>query len=132
MNFSLAAILSSTTGRLLCDIDELKALFDHMTQDDISTHQMLRLAEPVKTELLRQHPQLAEIDTSNVNKDNWPFFLGEQVIAFGFNLWVDPLGTHEHKDPVEEAVEIWGAANVLVASPDYPTREAQEQERRAG
>jgi len=127
MNFSLAAILSATTRTLLCDIDELKALFDHMTQDDISTHQMLRLAEPVKAELLRQHPQLAEIDASHVDKDNWPFFLGEQVIAFGFNLWVDPPGTHEHKDPVEEAAEIWGEDKVLVMATDYPIPAVSEQ-----
>lgn len=127
MNFSLAAILSATTGVLLCGFGELQALFDHMTQDSIFTHQLLRLAEPVKIELLKQHPQLAEIDASHVDKDNWPFFLGEQVIAFGFNLWVDPLGTYEHKDPIEEAVEIWGEDKVLVMPTDYPIPEVSEQ-----
>lgn len=61
-DFSLGAILSVTTGVLLCDFAEVHELLDHMTGDTLFTHQLPRASRECEDHLRAQFPQLADIE----------------------------------------------------------------------
>jgi hypothetical protein len=60
--FSLGAILSVTTGILLCDFGEVHELLDHMTGDALFTYQLPRAARECEGPLRDQFPQLEGIE----------------------------------------------------------------------
>ena len=61
MKFNLGAVLSITTERLLCSIDDLYSILHHMTGDSLFTHQLPRAGKTCKKPLLAQFPQLAGV-----------------------------------------------------------------------
>lgn len=87
-----------------------------MTGDDVYTHQLGRVAKECAPEILRQHPQLANVDASDVTTDNWRGKLREWVKEFGANLPLAPLpmGAHLEIDPMKEAEAMVGEERIIV------------------
>lgn len=104
--FHLGDVLSVTTG-VLCSPERMGgvyAILNFMTNDDLYTHQLPRAADECKPYLLKQFPQLAAVDASNVNEKNVWSWLGEQIARFGerFDVSPIPLNDHDVIDPFTE------------------------------
>lgn len=114
--FHLGAVLSVTTGRLLCQVDGLYEILNWMTGDNLFTHQLPRAADECKPWILRRHPQLVGVDASGVTKENWQQFLGEQVKQHGeyFDIEPIPRDDHIHIDPIKEACDLFGEGKVII------------------
>lgn len=86
--FHLGDVLSITSGRLVSPrhMDGVYDVLDHMSGDNLMTHQLPRVCDEVKPEILRQHPELADVDASEVTKDNWEAWLEKQVATYGEDI----------------------------------------------
>lgn len=115
-------ILSVTTGRLVSSrhMEGIYDILDFMTGENLFTHQLPRASRECKPHLLKQHPQLAEVDASGVNQDNWEEWLTKQVNKYGEQLPVTPLpeGMYEVKDPIQEVQEMMPRGEVIVVNVD--------------
>jgi hypothetical protein len=117
--FSLGAVLSVTTGRLLCPIGSVYEILNHMTGDNLFTHQLPRASRECEPFLLKQFPQLADIDASSVTTENWLAWLEQQQAAHGNEFAVQPLpaGEHYEIDPVSELAEKVHPSKIVVVKP---------------
>lgn len=61
--FPLAQILTITTGRLLCPIDGVYEILNHITGDSLFTHVLPRAGKFAKPILLEAYPELAAAGT---------------------------------------------------------------------
>jgi hypothetical protein len=125
--FSLAAILTATTGRAIVSggrFGELYELLGFMTGDPPFCHQLPRFCAECAPELLRQHPALKFVSFSEADMDcpeavdDW---LAGQEDRLGETLPVAPLppGRHVHCNPLVELVEMTGGDKVIrVAGPE--------------
>lgn len=106
--FHLGDILSITTGCLVSPrhIDGVYDILNHMTGDNLFTHQLPRAADECKPHLLAQHPDLANVEVPDEfdGKDHVYEWLAEQVRIFGEYRDVVPLADTDHTriDPVAE------------------------------
>ncbi len=106
--FHLGDILSVTTGRLVSNrhIDGVYDVLNHMTGDNLFTHQLPRAADECAPHLLRQHPDLADVPVPEEfdGKDHVESWLAEQVVRFGEYRDVAPLAAEDHTriDPMSE------------------------------
>ena len=83
-DFSTAAILSISTGKLFCPFYKLQEAAEYVTGHPIWTHHFAseQLAEDMKRTVLAQHPKFpTEID--GVTKDNYLEKLAEVEARFG-------------------------------------------------
>lgn len=114
--FQLGQILSITSGVLLCDIGGVYEILNYMTGDTLFTHQLPRASREVSPEILRQHPQLGEINTDEVDRDNWQTYLAAWEKRFGKALPLEPMPPRQHVaiDALAELVSMVGADNVIV------------------
>lgn len=126
--FDLGDVLSVTTGRLLADrgIGALYDVLGFLCDDRLWTHQLPRAFRVCQPHVLAQHPELADVDASNVNPDTWRAWLDEQRTRFGDTRALTPLprGAWTYRDPCEEAAEMVGADRVLTV---HPTPTAPEE-----
>lgn len=104
--FSLGAILSVTTGRLLADIGDVHELLDFMTGDTLFTHQLPRAIDEACPVILRQHADLAEAiapadfdGPEGVNR-----WLAAQIGEYGPDRYLRPMDPADHTviDPLAE------------------------------
>jgi hypothetical protein len=119
-NFHLGDILSITTKKLVSPrhIDGVYDILDFMTGDNLMTHQLPRAGEEMTPVLLRQHPQLRDVDASSVNGATWKDWMDAQIATFGETLPVSPAHQfHEVRDPIEEAEQRFGRDRAVVAWP---------------
>ncbi len=123
--FDLGTVLSITTGVLLTNIGNVYEILNYMTGDNLFTHQLPRASRECEPVILRQHPQLAEVDASGVNTTNWREFLDQQIERFGAELEIEPVGIFEHRriDPIQEAIDMVGADKVIVAEVNHDTHD---------
>jgi len=91
--FHISGVLSVTTGHLVSPrhMDGIYDILNFMTGDNLFTHQLPRASDECKPYLLKQHPQLKDVDASGVTPENWPKRLDQQVARFGENLTVCPI-----------------------------------------
>jgi len=116
--FHLGDILTITTGRLV-SLRHMEGVYDilnFMTRDNLFTHQLPRASEECKPYLLRQHPQLADIEVPELNESNCQQWLAEQVAKYGEYLPVEqiPMDDHTVKNPIEEAAEMMGGKDKVI------------------
>ena len=106
-SFALGEVLSITTGCLLCDIGRVYEILNWMTDDNLFTHQLPRVSRECAPHLLKQHPQLEDVDASLVTPENWRSWLHQQEERFGARLDVTKLPADEHYqiDPMSELAE---------------------------
>lgn len=102
--FSLAQVLTVTHDRVLCSMTDAQALLNFMTADHLWPHQLPRAARECRPYLLRQFPQLREIDASGVDDSSWGAWLRQQEQRYGTTLEVEriPADDHTHIDPLVE------------------------------
>lgn len=124
--FHLGDILSVTTGRLVSPthMTGISKLLDHLTSDNVFTHQIPRVVRECQPSLLAQHPDLSHVEvpeefTGQEHVETW---LAAQVARFGEFLPVAPLDAGEHAfvNPVEELASLTDAP-VIVVLADDPT-----------
>lgn len=107
VEFHLGDILSITTGRLvsLSHMGGIYALLNHMTGDNLMTHQLPRASRECRPALLAQFPDLAAIEAPEFTDEAhvW-WWLAEQVEDHGETREVAPLpaGDHTRIDPLTE------------------------------
>lgn len=96
--FDLGAILSVTTGRLLCSMDDLYGILNWMTGDSLFTHQLPRAGEECQGPLLAQHPDLAGIIVPKglSGEETCRAWLAVQAARFGYSRMVAPLAEGKH------------------------------------
>lgn len=84
-SFLLGDILTVSTGVLLTSMDSVYYILNHMTQDNLFTHQLL-IANPImRSELIRQLPFLEDIAkpvglSTREGCDGW---IASQVCLYG-------------------------------------------------
>lgn len=124
-NFPLGDVLSITTGRLVSrrHIDGVYAILNHMTGDNLYTHQLPRACDECAPVLLAQHPQLADVSVPVAFDDgaHVACWLSEQERVYGETLLVEPVaeGIHAAIDPLEEACDMVGAGKVFIVATDW-------------
>jgi len=101
-------------------------LLDHMTGDTLFTHQLPRAIRECKPDLLRQHPDLADVRPPSPFRDEahvWSW-LAEQTDRYGTHRDVQPLpeGEHTRINPLDEPAMNDPHLDVItVALPADPT-----------
>jgi len=105
--FHLGAVLSMTTGKLLCQMDDIYRLAQHLAGEPVWTHQLPRVGREAKPHLLAQFPALAAVTGDEVTPDNFAAWLYERVTEHGEFLDVAPMpvDAHESIDPISELAE---------------------------
>lgn len=118
--FTLGQVLNVTTGILMTSIDDVYNILDHMTSDNLFTHQLSRAADECEPWLFRWFPELKNIEVNvlekaieNKNKedvrkiiDEWLQGLINSGISSTFEIEQIPKGEHEIKDPILELLEM--------------------------
>jgi hypothetical protein len=116
--FPLGTVLSISTGRLLAPngISGVYEILNHMTGDSIYTHQIPRVCQECKPYLLKQFPQLAEIDVEAVTQENWASFMNDlsQRYPAEYTVQALPAGEHYEIDPVSELAEMVHPSKIIV------------------
>ncbi len=105
--FHLGAVLSMTTGRLLCQMDDLYKLAQHLAGEPVWTHQLPRVGREAKPHLLAQFPALAAVTGDDVTPENFAAWLYERIGEHGewFDVEPMPAEAHESIDPISELAE---------------------------
>ncbi len=119
--FSLGAVLSVTTGLMLCDMGELYDILNHLLTDDLMTHQLPRALRACAPGLARQHPQLVGVGPSEQDRSFWAEIHDPEVRMALIKEWVAmredrhgkyipvrPLSgiDYERKDPITELLDM--------------------------
>ena len=122
-SFHLGDILSITTGRLV-SLDHIGGVYNilnFMTGDNLMTHQLPRASEECAPVLLRQHPDLANVEVparfdGELDVRQW---LSRQVVLFGERRDVAPVDADDHTviDPIAELAMMRPDVQVIVIEP---------------
>ncbi len=107
MMLPLGDVLSITTGCLVSrdGMEGVYRILNHMTGDDLFTHQLPRASDECRGPLLDQHPHLADIVTPEFDgEDSVYAWLASAEAKFGAELEVAPLDPSDHTsiDPMAE------------------------------
>ena len=128
--FNLSDVLSITTGRLVSfrHMEGIYDILNHMTGDDLFTHQLPRAMEVCAPVLLSDHPWLQEMgdrlcslieslpDDSDVMLKIRPLMAEFMQTVGSSDINILPLSKNQWTtiDPIKEAGAIWGDENVTV------------------
>lgn len=110
--FPLGTVLTVTTGRLLCEMDDLYRILEFMAGEPVWTHQLPRVSDEVKPVILALYPQLEEVEvpekfegeTKDELMDAVMEWLDEQAETRGSAFQLAPLDIMDHTsiDPISE------------------------------
>lgn len=119
--YALADILTMTTGRLLSTrgIEAVYDITNHMTGDNLMTHQLPRAADTCGPALLAQHPQLDGVaPPDDIDTPDLMAWIANAEREHGTHLPVTPLpvGAWEFRNPIEELCDMVGPERVIVAT----------------
>lgn len=105
--FHLSAVLTMTTGKLLCQMDDIYRLAQYLAGEPVWTHQLGRVMTESKPHLLEQFPALASVTGEEVTPENFAAWLYERVTEHGEWLDVASMSEHAHEsiDPLSELAE---------------------------
>ena len=105
--FHLGAVLSMTTGKLLCQMEDIYQRAAHLAGEPVWTHQLPRVGREAKPHLLAQFPALAAVTGEEVTPENFAAWLYERMAEHGEFLDVAPMPEHAHEsiDPLSELAE---------------------------
>lgn len=119
--FHIGDVLTVVTGKLLSPT-HMAGVYDilnFMSGDNLYTHQLPRVSDECKPYLLKQFPQLADVDASSVDNVNWQAWLAKQEAKFGARFMVEamPVGEHERIGPISELAEKVHPSRIVVFKP---------------
>ncbi len=108
--FHLGALISVTTGAMVCPTGDPKEFFDllnYMTADNLDSHEIAGAMKECRPFLLKQFSFLSDINIQRVNSENFQEWLSEQVKLHGETFTVQPLppGTHQVENNIFEPPE---------------------------
>lgn len=107
--FTLGEVLSITTGKLLCDMDGVYEILNHLTGDNLYTHQLPRASRHCKPFILAQLPDLSSETMAGVTVDNWKARLDAAIKKYGNEFTLDATACSAawvSRNPLSEMVEI--------------------------
>lgn len=125
--FGIGAVLSAVSGTLVCELDDLYGIFNHLTGESLMTHQLPRAMDEASDTLRERFPDLAAVefpDWSDVPREDkrdvilaWVAGLAE---TYGATREVAPLATDEHTyiNPIAELKMMRPDAPILVVDED--------------
>lgn len=107
-NFPLASILSLTTDRLLCSVDELYEILNYMVDGGIYTNQIPRAMRICRPFVIEQCPFLKDVKFYDKDIPFIKEWLNAMVKRFASEFLIEPipLGVYQHKSPVREFLEM--------------------------
>lgn len=116
--FHLGAVLSMTTDKLLCQMDDIYKLAAHLAGEPVWTHQLPRVMRESKPHLLAQFPALAAVTGDEVTPDNFEVWLHERVAEHGEWFDVAPMSADQHEsiDPLSELAEKVHPSKIVAVS----------------
>lgn len=126
MRFHLGDILSITTGKLVSPdhMDGVYRILNHLTGDDLFTHQLPAAAKTMTPVLLAQFPQLATVDASGVTDEaTAKAFLAGQVAAHGewHEVTAPSSALWGEHDAMQELIDMVGEDRVIGVRVDEDT-----------
>jgi hypothetical protein len=117
--FPTAVVLSTITGRLLCDIGGIYEVLSYMTGESVFTHQIPRISREAEPVILAAHPHLREAvrEAALVNPDNWQEWRDRWIERYGAEIAVPKMTAAEHKaiDPITELQAMAPNAQTAIA-----------------
>lgn len=109
--FPLGDVLSIVTGRLLSErhMGGVYEILNHMTGEDLYTHQLVRAAEVCKPALLKQFPEL-DREWPSLGEESLKDYLNKFKPEYGDQFAVKSLeeGVYESKGALTELAEMMG------------------------
>lgn len=127
--FDLGTVLSVVTPILLTDIGNVYEILNYMTGDNLYTHQLPRVAKEMQQVILEQYPNLAEVNTDGIGRENWQEFLKKSIEKYGNSFPIIPCGLWQHKsiNPQDELVEMLGGdeSKMIIVDPSIFDDKAQ-------
>lgn len=116
-DFDLGDVITAFTGRLVAPrgIPALYDILDHMTGDNLMTHQLPRAGRAMASVLLAQHPFLADITVPKITSEEEAMvFVAEMKLVYGDTVTCTSAeGEWGRQDPLAEMVEMVGAERVI-------------------
>lgn len=120
-NFHIGDILSVTHDCLVSPegIGGVYKILNHMSGEELFTHQLPRVAREAAPVLRAALPFLAEIDLEGVNADNWQERMDAIVARHGETHPVPTLteDQHERIEPLSELAEKVHPDKIVVVDP---------------
>ena len=91
--FPTEAVLSLTTGRLLCEFQEMHEAAEYLTGGSVWAHQFAHgpFNDEMRAAIFKQHPQLRDVDASGVTTKNWTRYRDRWVKQFGPKVSLSPM-----------------------------------------
>lgn len=125
--FHLGVLISITDGHLVApnQTDDIYEILNYMSNDELETVQLGRVADECKPYLFEQFPFLREIDGSSITRENVWGWLAEQVAKYGEWHEVRPMHFEDHEtlSPIEDALRINPNLDIIQfgTEPDEPS-----------
>jgi len=101
-------VLSITTGRLLTSFSNMHECIEWVAGHSVWTHELAdkQLFSSLRKTIYGQHPQLTEVDSSNINRDNWEEFAKKVEKKFGNRLSLVKGHAKRKQNPIETLKEV--------------------------
>ncbi len=115
--FDIGAVLSVTTGRLLCPIGGVYDILNYMTGENLYTHQLPRVSKEASPVILARHPHLAAIEIPEfASPDDVPAFVAGLREKYGARFAVPRMTNDQHEriDPLSELVEKIDTSKIII------------------
>lgn len=118
-NFHIGDIISVTTDVLVSPrgIRGFSDILSYMVGEDLFTHALIRASKECAPDLVRQHPDLADIEVPEFrDEDHFATWIGEMVVKHGELRPVIPLHPDDHTviDPIQE-LHLMGYGDKIIA-----------------
>jgi hypothetical protein len=115
-SFPIAAILSLTTGKLLCQFSDMHELAEWIAGHPIWTHEFADKLRwnSLKDAVLSQHPDLSSADASKVGASNWQEFVASSIAKYGDSRVITKGGQQRTETPLQSLERIAPGKPVVV------------------
>jgi hypothetical protein len=115
--FSVPAIVSLTTGRLLCDFSAMHEIAEWVMGHPIWTHEFASEAMwgLMKMKVREQHPDLPDEAPEWVERDTWEKWRDQLVAQFGATRELTKGDEERDADPITTARNIIGPDKPIIA-----------------
>lgn len=106
--FHISDILTVITGKMVSirNIEGLYDILNYVSNDNLHTHQLVRVMEEAKPYLIQQFPQLENVDISGMDDENLLTRIEDIEKEHGsyFEVKRLPEGVHDYINPVAEMI----------------------------
>lgn len=113
--FSTAAVVSLSSGLLLCEFGEMHEVAEYLMGHPIWTHEFASkpMWDLMKSKLLAQHPGLP-VDADGADGEKWQDYLAAACATFGETLTITKGEEVRAADPITTARNIIGKDKPII------------------